>query len=55
MAQRMIHRAAGRKGGVRLSMNEFIFLAIALLATAILIYVAVRYGNSLRDITDGFF
>lgn len=60
MVQNVVGFRARRKGssgggGVKLAMNEFIFLAIALLATALIIYIAVRYGGSLGTVADGFF
>lgn len=46
-------KAKARKGqsggGIKLAMNETIFMILALLAAVVLIYVAVRYGSGLKD------
>jgi|GEM_PF-1774896 len=38
-------------GGIKLAMNETIFMILAIFAAIILIYVAVRYGGGLKDAT----
>ncbi len=36
-------------GGIKLAMNETIFMILAFFAAVILIYAAVRYGGGLKE------
>lgn len=37
-------------GGIKLPMNETIFIILAILAAIVLIYAAIKYGGGLKDV-----